>query len=396
MRQILLYMVMIVYFAGCSFQADRDGGGTSIEVVSIIKGQVKRSDSTVVENAKVSIIALHSAGDANLTVDRDSTFSDAAGQFCKKLSRTGALGVEIKDTSGNGAFKACTLMTTDTLVDLGTVVLEELADGIVTVVAEDGAKAGMFYVWCREIGTLFDADSQGVFTLDSIPAGTYHIRVSPKWLSKIGTYEIVDTTVVVAPGDSFSLEVPVPLVRLENMAQSLKEDLAVIRDLYEDNGYIIKEDSIPNGIGFMNDRVSFLILSDEMKILPDYVDKLDKLEWLMFFVSNGHAVTELPESIGNLQNLTRLTIGSCPKLTSLPSSIANLKQLEIFEYYSGGGLTSLPEFLYEMNWLSHVTFEFTWVPTEREQEWALHNLHNGDEDSLAVWLADLEEKYGDK
>lgn len=397
MRQIYLYMCMFLVFAACStVQSDRDSGGTSIEVVSVIKGEVKRADSSVVESAQVSIISLHSAGDKGLSVSKDSTNSDAEGQFSTRIRRTGALGVEIKDASGNGAFKACTLMTSDTVVDFGTVVLEELAEIKVSVTAEDGASGEMFYVWCREIGAIYDAGTEGVFHLDSLPAGEYHMRVSPKWLSKCGIYEIVDTIVVIAPGEHLSMSVDIPLVSYDTMAQSLKEDMEVVGDIYRDNGYPFSLDSLPIGIGIMNDRVSFLILHDEIKVLPAYIDKLEKLEWLLFFTGSGHSITELPESIGNLQELTRLTISHCPQLTTLPSSMTNLKQLEIFEYFTGGGISALPECMYEMHWLSYVNFEFTWLPSEREQEWALHNLHNGDEDSFALWLEGLEEKYGDK
>ncbi len=101
MKQIYLYMLMFLIFASCStVQSDSDGG-TSIEVVSTIKGVVKRSDSTVVENAKVSIISLHSGGDATTVIVRDTATSDISGAFLKEVSRSGALGVEVKDASGN-------------------------------------------------------------------------------------------------------------------------------------------------------------------------------------------------------------------------------------------------------------------------------------------------------
>jgi internalin A len=55
----------------------------------------------------------------------------------------------------------------------------------------------------------------------------------------------------------------------------------------------------------------------------------------------GNQLTELPQSIGNLTNLTTLSL-SDNQLTKLPESIGNLTNLEIL-YLDYNQLTELPE-----------------------------------------------------
>lgn len=85
---------------------------------------------------------------------------------------------------------------------------------------------------------------------------------------------------------------------------------------------------LPDEIGNLT-QVTILTITDckELSSLPDSIGNLVNLTSLDL---SGSGITHLPESIGNLVNLTYLDISNT-KITQLPESIRNLTRLETFK-----------------------------------------------------------------
>lgn len=397
MKQICVYMCMFLVFAACStVQSDREDGGTSIEVVSTITGTVKRADSSVVENARISIITLHNGGDQSTEVARDTTRSDGSGVFQKRITRTGAIGIEIKDQSGLGAFKACTLVTTDTVVDVGSVVLEELSRVRITI--SDGEQDSLknFFVWCREIGWLYEPDSVGLYVMDTIAAGEYNFRMSPRYLTLYQKFEIVDTQINIAPGCDTAIVLQARGLETSHIDEQLQADINVVKSILSENGQDVTNMTIPYGVGILNGRVSHFIQmsrSNLRHLSPD-ISKLDKLEWIL--LDRVPTLQSLPESIGQLQNLVRLSIRFCDSIKTVPNSVANLKNLEILEYSVNPSTVDIPEAFFHIDHVDYtvIDIDLDHYPNISEQEFILKHKFHGDEERFSVWIDSLENEFG--
>lgn len=72
------------------------------------------------------------------------------------------------------------------------------------------------------------------------------------------------------------------------------------------------------------------------------------------FISNCHLLTALPEQIGKLMALTRLSICEGYILTALPEQIGNLSALQYLSLDRCSLLTALPEQLFILTELAHL------------------------------------------
>lgn len=84
-----------------------------------------------------------------------------------------------------------------------------------------------------------------------------------------------------------------------------------------------------------------LTLENYAMDLPESLGKLKNLHKLSF--KGSSALTSIPESIGDLQNLEILDLSMCSGLTSLPKSIGNLKDLKLLFLEGCSSLSSLPK-----------------------------------------------------
>ena len=73
-----------------------------------------------------------------------------------------------------------------------------------------------------------------------------------------------------------------------------------------------------------NDNFCIDNSSSGISIIPDNIGNLTELDTLVLF---NQSISQLPESFGNLANLTYLNINDNPYLTTLPESICNLENL---------------------------------------------------------------------
>ena len=95
---------------------------------------------------------------------------------------------------------------------------------------------------------------------------------------------------------------------------------------------------LPESIGQLNRLESLSLDNNQLTSLPESIGHLSQLQFLYL---DGNQLTTLPESIGQLSQLLSLSL-SGNQLTTLPESIGQLSQLQILSL-KGNQLTSLPE-----------------------------------------------------
>ncbi len=185
----------------------------------------------------------------------------------------------------------------------------------------------------------------------------------------------------------------------DTLPESLKKDLGVLYrmyefSMYEFSGNPIDTTIIPSGTGIMNDRIVHLI--SNWDTIPDFIDELTQLEWLWIGFGGNSNISELPTSLANLKKLYRIRIERCSTLQDLPMELTELENLRIIEIIDCIGFKKLPEVLYHLEKVDYFRFTFHWVPSQREKDWALKRMFNGDQEKYSVWLNELTEKYGTK
>lgn len=138
-------------------------------------------------------------------------------------------------------------------------------------------------------------------------------------------------------------------------------DLEALQDIINENNLNIEplelgcsftqmyETTIYEGQKWENRRLKNLILINadyclnnpltEISIVPNSFSNLTELDTLVIM---GQQITELPESFGDLVNLSYLNLNDNEQLTSLPESIANLQNLVVLDIEQSG-LLSIPE-----------------------------------------------------
>ena len=109
--------------------------------------------------------------------------------------------------------------------------------------------------------------------------------------------------------------------------------LTSLRVVYNDD-----LDFLPESIGNLSNLTLLYIGSNNLEALPESIGNLTNLTSLYIGSNNLEA---LPESIGNLTNLTSLYVTN-NNLKALPESIGNLTNLTSL-YVAGNNFDSLPE-----------------------------------------------------
>jgi leucine-rich repeat protein SHOC2 len=121
---------------------------------------------------------------------------------------------------------------------------------------------------------------------------------------------------------------------------------------------------LPESIGNLSDLTSLNLHGNKLTILPESMEKLSNLVELSL---GTNQLTSLPKSICKLTSLTSLVL-SRNQLTNLPEKISNLSNLTRL-YLVGNLLTSLPDSLSSLSNLTELYLnDNTWID--------LSNLHN--------------------
>ncbi len=348
-------------------------GGTSIEV-AMIKGVVVDEQNRPVEGASISFISQSMIPDSSQQSTIDSIKSDENGKFSEEIHLLGTIGVVITDTSGNGAFKPCTLSTSDTIIDLDTIKLEKMGSLEMTldlsglIGSEPFFDQGLFFVWSKQFSYNFYFDSTMIlnnkekdtsFVINmKVPAGIYDFRLNPMYLfSMYPKFEIVDTTIKIDAGENIQVEFTPKRLSFDSLSDSLNKELDVVRKIYELNG-ISNSEKIPDGAGILGNHVGQLIFPcTELDTIPDYISELNHLEWLRFW--NSDSLKTVPKSIGDLKNLQMLEFRGCTSLIDLPAELENLTNLKIVWIQGGTSLKKLPEVIYNLSSVERFDIEFT-------------------------------------
>jgi internalin A len=108
---------------------------------------------------------------------------------------------------------------------------------------------------------------------------------------------------------------------------------------------------LPQSIGQLQQLKHLNLSSNNLTDLPASIFKLYKLEFLLVSSNNLTNLTNLPDSIGQLQQLELLNLNS-NNLTNLPESIVQLQNLQHLDL-SSNNLTTLPE---SISKLKHLQF----------------------------------------
>lgn len=111
------------------------------------------------------------------------------------------------------------------------------------------------------------------------------------------------------------------------------------------------------------------------KTLPTSIRYLKNLEFLYI---NHPALTMLPESIAELENLQHIVFGNRVELVKLPKNIGQLKKLEKLYLYDCSKLEELPESFFQLNNLKELILHSYNVTTLSEQIGQLKNLQKLD------------------
>ena len=147
-----------------------------------------------------------------------------------------------------------------------------------------------------------------MFSCDQPPCNDC-IEISDKWYSQ-GDVDVLQDIIDV--NESLSGEGP-----LEIGGQTWNDGRLI--SLYLPDNQLT---SIPESIGNLSSLEKLSLYSNQLTTLPESIGNLSSLIWLGFF---DNQLTTLPESIGNLSSLENLYLDS-NQLTTLPESICNLPE----------------------------------------------------------------------
>jgi Leucine-rich repeat (LRR) protein len=131
----------------------------------------------------------------------------------------------------------------------------------------------------------------------------------------------------------------------------------------------MKLTELPESIGQLTQLTEMYLSDNQLTTLPVSIGKLTQLRSLAI---STNKISALPSSIGNLRNITELLIVD-NRLTSLPTEIGQLTNLTLLDL-SYNPLTSLPIELWQLHNLESLGIGYTKLTDLPKELWQLKNL----------------------
>jgi Leucine-rich repeat (LRR) protein len=112
-------------------------------------------------------------------------------------------------------------------------------------------------------------------------------------------------------------------------------------------------DHLPPSLGNLQQLQRLTVDCASLNDLPDSISRLTTLTWLT--ISHCLGLQQLPEGLGNLQQLRVLVIDTVPHVDALPASIGLIESLEELHLLNDSEFDGLPKLPQQMEGLTNLT-----------------------------------------
>lgn len=214
MRALLLFLVTsLVVQSGCS-DGGQIAGNTSSETTNGIVAQAKRANGSYAADASVRLrqkdYLANPSGEGGSGDGRLETITDSQGRFSLTGIEPGEYRIEVADTAVRQALVIdCSFEPKSGMLNLGTDTLKPFTTLTGSVTIDTAGPAVQRYVRVYGLERLVPVDSNGIYRIDDLPAGTHRIQL----IRSVDTVAIpvaVDS-VTAAPGDTITAPLVDPL-----------------------------------------------------------------------------------------------------------------------------------------------------------------------------------------
>ncbi len=175
----LLVSFLICTFSLCTTSSLSAGSGTGTETTNGIIASVRYLDGRVAANIPARIYPADYVMDTNAAIYKPyrDLMTDSNGIIIIDSLECGLYSVDFRNGNGEGALLNCEVIT-DSLKDYGIVFLDQLSEinGVIDTSAIDDSTNVYIQLYGLDIVKKVDKNS-GIFKIDSIPAGSYTIKV---------------------------------------------------------------------------------------------------------------------------------------------------------------------------------------------------------------------------
>lgn len=348
-KLLIILTPLFLLFTSCSDSdnisnaLDDDNGGTSIEVVGVIKGRTVYEGGIAASHSLLKLTSLYTLDENNPSNTISQIESGDNGNFTMPIYNTGTFGFIASDKNGKGVYKNIDIDGVDSIIDLEDILLESNGSLEVNISFADSINSiNIFYLHIIGYSHFNEIHRDSIFNLDSIPPGRYTIQISPMYMTQYQFFAIKDTVIEILPNTTTKIKnLKVPQRKdIEKTADYVRDTLAV-RAILDSNDI---NAPVANVTGVLNNRIvhlAFMFL--DIKTLTSEITELDQLQWLYL---QGHQMKKIPSYIGELENLIRIKVSTGP-LELLPEELVNLTKLRFAEFESCE-LQEIPEVLTEI------------------------------------------------
>ena len=365
-------VVALFALMGCNRElaVSSQRGGSGTETVGIA-GSAVDTNGRPVSGASVKLRradyldtarnVLHKAN----VLGADAVTNDSGKYFLGSID-TGAYKIEIIDGDNNGAFLACTVRNSDSLIVLAGRTLKPT--GLIVGNIPPSVGGGETITVCvYGLDMSATTDSTGDFSLNALPEGTYSIR----FISNVPIYYSCDTSgITLASGAKHDIgQFNLP----RTSGKIFPADSVVLSQILDSNGLHSMAWQSLVSVGPWPVRITAINLDyKNITVLPAQIEGLSELQSIS---AQGNSLSGLPKEIGSLRHLKTLSLTnnilsglpgeltqldsltnldvSNNRLSALPGGMENCRSLQVLDA-GYNQITSIPEDLFYCNSLKAV------------------------------------------